>query len=298
MASEAMQALVTKMKAIRRARGEKSLSIKDMRAGFEAQQARLVLPDDISRTELSLGGRAACRISPPGIIDGRVVLYLHGGGYVMGSLNSHQELMGRLSRVLKANVYGLDYRLAPEHPWPCALEDASMAWGDMLKLGVKPENIIVAGDSAGGGLTMSLLLALKAAGESLPCGAVVFSPWVDLTCKGASYETRADVDPMMRPETLRSTAHIYCGDNSPTTPTISPIFGDLSGLPPLFIQVGDAEVLLDDAVRLHEISQKAGTESTLQIYEGAVHAFQAMPVVPEAAEALQAVSVFCESVWA
>ena len=214
----------------------------------------------------------------------------------MGSLDTHQELMGRISRQLNATVYGVDYRLAPEHPWPAAVDDAVAAWDWLRASGITSDQAVVAGDSAGGGLSVALLMALKEQDKPMPAGAVLFSPWSDLTGSGESIASRAKADPMIGPDVLKPMAAHYHADNPADLPSISPLFGDLAGLPPLLIQVGDAEILLDDSTRLHERAQAAGTSSTLHVFEEAFHVFQAMPMLPEAAEALEEMAEFCERV--
>ena len=215
----------------------------------------------------------------------------------MGSLDTHQELMGRISSTLGVTVFGVDYRLAPENPWPAAVEDAVAIWRALPALGLDPTHVVVAGDSAGGGLTMALLLELKSGGDAMPAGAVTFSPWADLTCSGGSVRSRAEADPMIQPGSLDAMAAHYVGNADARSPTISPLFGDLAGVPPLLIQVGGDEVLLDDAVRLHENAKAMGTESALHVFDGAFHVFQAMPMLPEAQDALDEMASFCEGLW-
>lgn len=297
MPSDAMQKLAARMRAANSSTSDGRPSLQKIRANFELQQSRLALPDDLKFVEMNLGGRPGCIVEAPNARADYAVLYLHGGGYIMGSLNSHKELMGRLSRRLGAVVYGLDYRLAPENPWPAGLEDAFSAWNDLLELGVDPTRALVAGDSAGGGLAAAMLLRLKEDGVDMPAGAALFSPWVDLTCSGQSYETRAQADPMFSTKTMRSTSRSYCGAHEASLPLISPIFADLSGISPLLIQVGDAEILLDDARRLHDAAVNAGVNSTIQIFDDAFHVFQAFPALPEASEALDQVAEFSDACW-
>jgi acetyl esterase/lipase len=267
-----------------------------MRENMETAQAQMALPEDVSRDEIEMAGRPGCIIKAPGAREDYIVLYLHGGGYVMGSPNTHQELMGRISRSLAATVYGLDYRLAPEHPWPAAVDDAVAAWEWLLDAGMDPRKSVVAGDSAGGGLAAALLLALRGSNVAMPAGAVLFSPWTDLTASGDSVKTRAEADPMISGDNLAPMAAHYYGTNAPDHPSISPLFGDLAGLCPLLVQVGDAEVLLDDSTRFHEKARAAGVDSTLHVFDEAFHVFQAVPVLPEAEEALNEMREFLERV--
>jgi monoterpene epsilon-lactone hydrolase len=270
--------------------------IETMRANMEAQSAMTPLPADVSRADIDMAGVPGCRIQAPGVRDDQAVLYLHGGGYVMGSLNTHQELMGRISRQLNTTVYGVDYRLAPESPWPAAVDDAVTAWDWLLGSGIAANQTVVAGDSAGGGLAVALLMALKEQAKPMPAGAVLFSPWTDLTGSGDSVSSRAEADPMISPATLQPMAAHYHADNPADLPSVSPLFGDLSDFPPLLIQVGDAEILLDDSTRLHQRAEAAGTSSTLHVFEEAFHVFQAMGMLPEAAEALEEMEAFYKRV--
>ncbi|MCZ6617174.1 MAG: alpha/beta hydrolase [Gammaproteobacteria bacterium] len=297
MASDAMREMSA---MLRTASAENPIGQGDvatMRANMEAQQAMLPLPEDVKRREIDLGGQPGCCIQAPDVRVDRAVLYLHGGGYVMGSTHTHQELMGRISRATDALVYGLDYRLAPEHPWPAAVDDAVAAWDWLQSSGIDPDHAVVAGDSAGGGLAMALLLAIKEQTRPMPAGAILFSPWTDLTGSGESVVTRADADPMIGPGVLGPMAKHYHGENAADLPSISPLFGNLSGLPPILIQVGDAEILLDDSMRLHECANEASVKSTLHVFDEAFHVFQAMPMVPEAADALTEMATFCERHW-
>ena len=267
-----------------------------MRQSMETQQAALQLPADVGRENFAIDEIPACRIVTPSSREEYGVLYLHGGGYVMGSLDTHQELMARIARATRATVIGLDYRLAPEHPWPAAVEDALAAWQWMQNAGFLPSRCVVAGDSAGGGLAAALLAALSEQGRAQPAGVYLVSPWTDLTASGASVQTRADADPMINKEVLLPMAAYYRGAHGPDEPTISPLFADPSGWCPLLIQVGDAEVLLDDAVRLYDKAANTGVDAMLQVYEDAFHVFQAVPYLPEAELALQHFAAFFDRV--
>lgn len=259
-------------------------------------ETALPLGDGISRRDFDRNGIGATHIEAPGARNDRGVLYFHGGGYVLGSLDTHAELMGRLTAACRAPVLGIDYRLAPEHAYPAAVEDAVASYDLLLANGIPPERIVIAGDSAGGGLTLACMLALKASGTPLPAGAVLFSPWTDLTGSGESIKSRADVDPMISPALLDPMAALYRGNADAADPGISPLFADHAGLPPLLIQVGDHEILLDDSTRLASAAEAAGVAATLEIYEEGFHVFQTMPNLPEAAEALTSVGRFFDQV--
>jgi acetyl esterase/lipase len=193
-----------------------------------------------------------------------VVLYLHGGGYVIGSPRSHRHLAAAVAAAGQASALLLDYRRAPAHPSPAAVDDATAAYRWLLDQGIAPGHIVIGGDSAGGGLTVATLLALRDARLPLPAGGVCISPWVDLTFSGASYRTRAAVDPIVTRPGIDEMARAYFGATSARAPLASPLFADLRGLPPLLIHVGSDEVLLDDAVQLADRAKAAGVDATLE----------------------------------
>jgi acetyl esterase/lipase len=239
------------------------------------------------------GGVPAEWVAVEGAEHEAVVLYLHGGGYCIGSLNTHRGMAARVAGACGARVLNVDYRLAPEHPHPAAVDDAVAAYRWLLGTGVAPGAIVVGGDSAGGGLVVATLLALRDAGDPLPAAGVCMSPWVDLTCTSGTFETKADDDPMCSKEGLDEMAAAYAGEHDVHHPLVSPLHADLSRLPPLLIQVGTAEVLLDDAVRLAERARSAGVDVRLEAWDDLVHVFQAFaPVVPEAVEALDGIGAF------
>lgn len=268
------------------------LTVAERRQRMEEQQARLRCRESFREFDFSIADRAARWIETTNSRSDRVVLYLHGGAYVMGSLDTHRELMVRISRACAARVLGLDYRLAPEFPFPAALHDALAAYHWLLAQGLAPAQLMLAGDSAGGGLVLATLLALRDAGASLPAGAIVLSPWTDLTASGASITARAAAEPLLEIEMLRECAAFYRGSNDPKHPGISPHFGNFHGLPPLLIQVGDAEILLDDSTRLASAATAAGVVVELDIWEEAFHVFQMFPQLPESTAALAAIGRF------
>lgn len=292
MASEQLRQVSAQIRAQREQSPVGSGTVAQMRANMEAQQGALPVPTDVDKLDLTVANRPARRIRTPGVREDRGTLYLHGGGYVMGSLNTHHELMGRIARATNAQVLGLDYRLAPEHPYPAAVDDAVAAYQWILDQGIAADKIVIAGDSAGGGLAVATLLALKTRGLPMPAGAVLFSAWTDLTASGESVRTRADADPMIAGDVLAPMAANYAASIAASTPGISPLFGDLTGLPPLLVQVGDAEVLLDDSTRLHARARAAGVDSSLRVFDEAFHVFQMIPVLPEATDALADVGAF------
>ena len=250
-------------------------------------------PEGISVTPAIAGGVPGEWVVAPEADDDRVVLYLHGGGYVMGSLKSHRSLVAKLSAEARARVLSLDYRLAPEHPYPAAVEDAVAAYRFLLAEGVPAARIAISGDSAGGGLTLATLLALRDAGVPLPAAAVPISPWADLEGTGESMKTRAAVDVMIQPNRLKETADWYANGADMRQPTASPIYGDYTGLPPLLIHVGDAEVLLDDAVRVSDRAKAAGVDVTLEVWDEMPHVWHAFTgLLPEADQAIAVIGEF------
>lgn len=222
-----------------------------------------------------------------------VIYYLHGGGYFWGSPKTHREITYRLATGIQGRVFALDYRLAPEHPHPAALEDAIAGYQWLLSELGSAARITVAGDSAGGGLALALLLALKARGLPLPAAAMLMSPWTDLTCSGQSMIDNAGKDPVFWPASLRHVAAWYADPDRLASPLISPLFGDLSGLPPVLLQVGSTEILLDDSRRLAEGLQAAGGRCRLDIWPDMVHVWHmASSFVPEGRQAIQDMAQF------
>jgi acetyl esterase/lipase len=254
---------------------------------------KLFRPPKCDVQSVVVEGLRAEWIHMPAAMDKSVVLYLHGGAYTMGSCNSHRRLAARVARACRARLLLPEYRLAPEHPYPIPLEDAVAAYRWLLECGVAPQDIAIAGDSAGGGLAMAVLVFLRDAGDPLPAATVCMSPWTDLKITGASLKTKAKADPFLKPAYLRRMAKDYIQDNDPRTPTISPIYADLQGLPPLLIQVGSAEILQDDAVRLADRAREAGVDVTLEVWEGMVHVWQFMAhILPEGRQAIEKIGIF------
>ena len=268
-------------------------SVEEARAGFEQVASMFPVDADIKREVVSAGGIKAEWVSAPDGDAGRAVLYLHGGGYVIGSINTHRSLAARLSRASGARVLVIDYRLAPEHPHPAAVDDAVAAYRWMLAHGLKPARITVAGDSAGGGLTVATLLAIRDAKLPLPGAGACLSPWVDLEGIGESMTTKAGVDPIVQKTGLLQMAAAYLGGKDPRTPLAAPLYADLSGLPPLLIQVGTAETLLDDASRLAERARKAGVTVSYEPWESMIHVWHLFaPMLDEGQQAIDRIGEF------
>jgi len=273
-----------------------SLTTAERRAQYERAEKVFPTPADVKVERVSAPSAPAEWLRPPSAEPGRVVLYLHGGGYVIGSPRSHRHLAAAIASASHASALLLDYRLAPEHPYPAAVDDATAAYRWLLDQAIAPERIVIAGDSAGGGLTVATLLALREARVPLPAGAVCISPWVDLTCGGASYATKADADPIVRRAGVEQMAQAYLGATPPRTPLASPLFADLRGLPPLLIHVGSDEVLLDDAVQLAERARAAGVDTSIEVYERMIHVWHwFLPMLDEAQTAVDAIGRFVRS---
>lgn len=268
--------------------------IEGQRAGLEAMAGATPVPDGVTVEASTLGGRPAEWIVPDGLGRERVVLYLHGGGYCIGSLNTHRNVAARLAIAADCAVVTLDYRMAPEDPFPAAVDDAVAAYRQLMDDGADPGSVAIAGDSAGGGLTLATLVALRDGGDLLPAAAVCLSPWADLTQSSETYDTRAEVELMCSREGLSGMAALYLAGADPTTPLASPLHADLSELPPLMIEVGDDEVLLADSMAVADKARDAGVDVTLTIWTDMVHVFQLFPaeMVPESDESLHAIAAF------
>jgi len=271
---------VERLKHLVRERAKRgALSLEDRRKIMDGNAEQFPVPAGVAIRRADLGGLGAEWAIPDGLTDeagaGNTLLYFHGGGYVVGSTVSHRHIVSRIALAAKARVLSVDYALAPENPFPAAVKDAVKAYRWLLDQGQKPEQIALAGDSAGGGLAAATLLAAREEGLPLPAGAALISPWSDLTCATGSYETRAEADPMIMPEGIRELANIYLTGADPRDPLASPNFGNLAGLPPLLIQVGDDEVLLDDSRNLAARAREAGVDVDLEVAPDMFHVWHA-----------------------
>jgi epsilon-lactone hydrolase len=294
MPSQAMQDQIDALRDQQKASaGQTPPTLEERRATFAPAGRLHPLPDDVQVREVDARGVPAHWLDTPRANTGQVLLFLHGGGYELGSLRSDGELAARLGRASGMRVLFPEYRLAPEHPFPAAIDDVMAAW-HWLRTDQKlsAESIAVAGASAGGGLAVALLVATRDAEEDLPVAAVLMSPTVDLTSSGASMTERADQDPISTPAMLRQFASDYLAGANPKTPLASPLFAPLDGLPPLLIQVGTADVLLSDSERLAAAAIEDGVHVTLEVGEGLPHVYQLMLGTPEAAEATEQIGDF------
>jgi acetyl esterase/lipase len=265
----------------------------DRRAQYDRAERVFPTPPEVSVEAVRAPQVPAERLVPRGARTDAAVLYLHGGGYAIGSPRSHRHLAAAIASASGVSALLPDYRLAPEHPFPAAVEDATAAYEWLVAGGIAPQHIVVAGDSAGGGLAVATLLALRDRGRPLPAGGVCISPWVDLSCSGASYTTRAERDPIVKRESVVEMARAYLGRTDAKTPLASPLHADLRGLPPLLIQVGSDEVLLDDSTQLAGQAKAAGVEATLEVWDEMIHVWHwFLPMLEEAERAVARIGEF------
>ncbi len=268
-------------------------TVPEMRARIAEVGERFPAPADADVTPVTVADRPAEWVAAPGCLSDRAVLYLHGGGYVIGSCDTHRNLAYNLSAASKARVLLLDYRLAPESPFPAAVDDAVNAYCWLLDEGFGPERLCIAGDSAGGGLTVAALVALRYRGQPMPAAGLCLSPWVDMEGVGASMAAKEDEDPTLNHEALLWFSERYLAGADTRAPLAAPIYADLSGLPPLLIQVGTAEVLLDDSLRLAERARTAGVDVSLDVAHDMMHVWHLFaPVLDEAGEAIARAGTF------
>jgi monoterpene epsilon-lactone hydrolase len=266
-------------------------TIPELRASMAAATDIAPVPEDVRFEPIEIGGLQAEWAEAPGAAADRVLLYLHGGGYGIGSIASHRQLAADLSRAAALRVLSLEYRLAPEHPYPAAVDDALAGYRFLLSAGFAPERIAVAGDSAGGGLTAATLIALRDAGDALPAAGVCISPWLDLTQSSATYDEKEDVDPLVSRALLDLFSDAYLAGQDAELPTASPLFAKLEGLPPLLVQVGTAEVLLDDSRRFAERAKEAGVEVELEVWDDMIHVWHCFALLlPEGRSAIQRIA--------
>jgi acetyl esterase/lipase len=251
-------------------------------------------PAGTQTAAVDAGGVAAVRIDVPKARKDRCALYLHGGGYVIGSAALYRDFTWRIGRAARANVLFVDYRLAPEHPFPAALDDAFKAYR-WLANQFEPQRIAFVGDSAGGGLALAALLKLRDEGHTLPAAAVALSPWTDLALTGPSLHSNAPADPVLDMARVIKHSRDYLAGADPRHPYASPLYGDASGLPPTLIQVGSEEMLRDDAVRMAEKLKAAGCETEIDVFPRQPHGWQLYArILPEGRQAIERIGVFLE----
>ena len=271
-------------------------TVAEVRARFEKMGEFLGGAPDGKCEKVDAGGVPAEWVTAPGCDPLRAVLYLHGGGYVIGSINTHRRLAYDISAASAARVLVIDYRLAPEHPFPAAVEDAAKAWRWLLRQGFSASRLAIAGDSAGGGLTLATLVNLRDQKLGLPACAVAISPWVDLEGVGTSITARAAQDPMVQKDGLLWMAGLYLNGKNAKTPLAAPLHAELSGLPPILVQVGTAETLLDDATRIAEKLHTAGVDVRLAVWPNMLHVFPLFaPILSEGRDGCLEIGSFIRS---
>lgn len=288
--SPALESLIELLQHRRHPPGS-PIDIHRMREELEAAAASLPSPTGVRFESVRMGSVPALAVEPKD--PQRFLFYLHGGGYLIGSARTHADVVARLAVASRARALSVDYRLAPEHPFPAALEDALEAYRTWTRAGADPRCMVVAGDSAGGGLTMAMLAALRDAGLPLPAAAVCFSPWVDFEGLGKTITANAETDPTVCAQDLAITAAMYLGGADPRNPLASALHANLRGLPPLFLQASRAEVLLDDSIRLAVRAGEANVTTTLDLWHHMVHAWQVFAsVLPEGQQAIEGAAAF------
>jgi len=270
--------------------------ISEMRANTDARGRAFGLPKDVTVTPVSANGVQAEWTATPDAATDAALLYVHGGGYVIGSLDSHRHMVAELGRASGIRALALEYRLAPEHRFPAAVEDTVAAYRFLLDSGIRPNRIVIGGDSAGGGLVVGAMLAIKDAGLPTCAAGWCISPWVDMEALGASFTDRADTDPNVQKQTILFMAEQYMGSADRRSPYAAPIYGDLKGLPPLLIQVGACETLLDDSIQLARKAGMADVPVDLQIWPEMIHIWHIFhPVLGAGRRAIAAGGAFVKS---
>ena len=274
------------------ARAQAMAGVEGLRMLVDELASQFSVDPDIQSERVDAGGVPAEWIQAPAAANG-VLLYLHGGGFVCGSMKSYRHMLGALARASGMRVLGIEYRLAPENAFPAAVQDAMAAYRWLLSRGLDSKEIVIGGDSAGGNLTLSTLIALRYFGEPLPAAGVCLSPWADLTNTAESFAAKAAVDPCVQREMVELFANFYLGNRDRRTPLASPLHADLQGLPPLLIQVGSSETLLDDSLHLADRAKAAGVDVTLEVWNDMVHVWHLFaPILREGQQAIERIGEF------
>ena len=283
------------IRSLKAAANEPRSTVEEARASYELRMSSLKLDPDVVTERVGAGGVPAEWVSTPGAAQDRVMLYLHGGYYAIGSMRTHRVYLSRLSRATGARVLGLDYRLAPENPFPAALHDTLAAYRWLLSEGIDPKKIAIGGESAGGGLTAAACVSLRYMGDPLPGAAVCISAWADLAHTGESITSNAAVDPTVTLERGSAMAGLYLAGRDPKTPLASPVYADLHGLPPMLVMAGSIEILRDDSVRLARRAEEAGVQVSLEIWDDMPHNWPMYAhVLPEGQQALDRIGEFVQ----
>ncbi|TWB98086.1 acetyl esterase/lipase [Bradyrhizobium macuxiense] len=266
-------------------------SVAQMRSDWDEAFADCPVPVTCQR--VSAGGVDGEWLVPSDAPRDKAILYFHGGGFRIGSVASHRDLAGRIANASGCRVLSINYRLAPEHRFPAALDDALTAYQYLCDLGLRPADIAFAGDSAGGNLVLAAMLAARDRGLPLAAAGALMSPWTDLAATGASYKSRAEADPIHQRAMILALARNYLGkDGDVGDPLASPLYADLTGLPPLLVQVGDRETVRDDSTELVAKAKAVGVDVELQVWDGMIHVFQMFPEIPQAREAIASLAAF------
>ena len=295
MASQEFKALQAALAA--QPAPEPPRDLPELRARIDRNQARLPLAEGVAAREVDAGGVPAILLEPEGVETPPDLLYFHGGGYRIGSALGWRAYGSHLARACAARVLLADYRLAPEHPFPAAVDDAAAAYAWLLESSASPGRVVLGGDSAGGGLAAAALIDIRRRGRPSPAGGVLISPWADLTNRAETFRTRAEADKLFSLRQAREASELYLQGRDPTHPLASPVFADWSGAPPLLIHVGDAEVLLDDAHRLARRAREAGVDVRLRVYDEMPHVWPlSYPAFPEAVQAVDEIAAFVTEV--
>lgn len=304
MSNERQGMSIDRLKELVRERSKRGeLPLAERRKAMDGNATQFPVPEGAVTKGTDLGGLGAEWSAPASLAgestDGNTLLYFHGGGYVMGSSVSHRHMTSRIALAAGARVLSVDYALAPENRFPAAVKDGVKAYRWLLDKGHAPERIAIGGDSAGGGLTVAMLLAARGEGLPMPAAAVLISPWTDLTCASETYTTRAEADPMITRESIGGLVDAYLGGADPRDPLASPNFADLAGLPPMLIQVGDDEVLLDDSRILAKRAREAGCDVDIEVWDGMIHVWHAFyQMLPEGEEAIERLGKYLSDKWA
>ena len=290
MPSKELQAVIDLLTSRQQA---SKLTIQDARAGKTIFMRNIGCDTQVDVTSVDANGVLAEWVAAPNANDNSAVLFLHGGAYILGSIESNRELAARISKSTRSRVLNIEYRLAPENPFLAAVEDATDAYRWVLDQGIDPAQIAIAGASAGGGLTVAALVSFRDSGSPMPACAVCISPWVDLECIGETMTSKAGVDPMTQRDGLVGIANIYLNGPDPRTPLAAPLHVDLTGLPPTLVLVGTWETLLSDSTRLVEKAESAGVDVTLEQWDEMIHVWPIYaPVLPEGQQAIDRIGEF------
>jgi monoterpene epsilon-lactone hydrolase len=272
-------------------------SLPELRARYDGLAGFFPVPAGVTVEKITFAGVPGEKLTAASSRPGRVILYLHGGGYIIGSCASHRHLAAAIAEAAEATVLLPDYRLAPEHPFPAAIDDAVAVYRALLDSGQPTSGIVIAGDSAGGGLAVATMLAAREQGLPLPAGAALISPWVDLAGTGATLDTHGDRDPMVTKAGLLDMASHYLGERDRATPHASPLYDNLAGLPPMLIQVGSEEVLLDDSRRLDRRARDQGVTTQYEEWDEMIHVWHAFhPLLREGRDAIAKLGAFVRGV--